>query len=255
MTQNKVLVKIAGRNEMENFPRILAEVQRLQQEIGFDLLLIDDGSTDGMADFVARSGVPHICHPACRGISAGHRDAMRWALDKGYDSLVTVDGDGQHDPQKIRDVIAALRAGANFAQCTRYSTPEDLERTPLDRRLLLYAVNGMLHEYVKWAPLTDPMCGFWGMDRATMQWLLPQLTQEGYAIQIEMVLRLWHRGELPPRRVEIAHPAIYENGTQRLDGLYTDERLEERLPRFGLHAKCILRVVQELGLDRSVGKE
>ena len=246
-------MKIAGKDEMENFPRILTLVQSLQKEINFDLLIIDDGSTDGMREFVLQSNVPHICHPVCRGISAGHRDAMRWALDKEYDELITIDGDGQHDPGKIRDVIVALDAGANFAQCTRYVTTEDLQKTPLDRQLLLDAVNGMLRRYVGWEPLTDPMCGFWGMDRATMEWLLPKLTQEGYAIQIEMILRLWCQADPRPLRVEIPHPAIYENGTRRLD-IYTDELLDKRLPRFGLHAHCIYRIVKELGLEHMVGR-
>lgn len=254
MADKKILVKIAGKDEIENFPSILAGVQGIQREMGFDLLLIDDGSTDGMAEFVRATGMPHICHPTPRGISAGHRDALRWALNGGYDYCVTIDGDGQHVPGKIHDVIEALERGANFAQCARYTKREDLLATPLDRLLLLHAVNGMLRPYVGWEPLTDPMCGLWGMDRRTIEWLLPELTQEGYAFQIEVVMRLWcHQPR--PVRVEIPHPAIYVNGTTRLDRLYIDQRLHERLPRFGLHAECIIHLVQALGLEHVVGRE
>lgn len=243
----KTLVKIGARNEAENFERVFAMVAALRRDLHFDILLVDDGSTDRTGQIMDTTGCPVIHFLACRGISSGHREALRYALDHSYEACVTLDGDGQHDPAYLPAVFDALASGVDFVQCSRYATEAEYQRAPLDRRLLQDAVIGMLRRYVGWEPLTDALCGFWGMRRELLTQILPQLKVEGYGFQIELLLRLWHLSARP-RRVEIAHPAIYGNGTDRLDTLYTEERVKERMRRFSIHARHVWETVRALKL-------
>lgn len=243
----RILVKLGARNEAENLPTVFAGVAALREELDFDILLLDDGSTDATGRIMDATGLPVIRFPECRGISAGHREALRYALERGYDACVTLDGDGQHDPVHLREVIGHLRQGAAFVQCSRYHNPVEYRRAPLDRRMLQDAVIGMLRRYVGWEPLTDALCGFWGMHRPLIERLLPQLNLEGYGFQIELLLRMWYL-DPRPERIEVLHPAVYRNGTRRLDDLYTDDRLAERARRFGIHAEHIWRIVRDMNL-------
>ncbi len=245
----RFLVKVGARNEQENLPQILATLERLRCERSFDLMLIDDGSTDGTWDILKRSSACAIRHDEILGISYGHRQAMAYTLEHDYDACVTLDGDGQHDPERLFTVFDALESGVDFVQCSRYHNEYEYRRAPLDRQLLRDAVIGMLKpRYVDWEPLTDALCGFWGMRAAMIRRVLRDLTIEGYGFQIELLLLLWQLGPRPIRS-EVPHPAIYLNGTQRIDGLYAEGRREERMARFGIHADHILQVVRDLGLD------
>lgn len=266
----KYLVKIGARNEAQNLPRVLDAVARLRERRvwskhtardrrvvdldsrrarrAFDVLVIDDASNDETPRIVREYQFPVVRCTKNRGISWSHSEAMAYALRGDYDACVTLDGDGQHDPgAHLFEVLDALESGFDFVQCSRYSTALERARTPLDRALLNDAVLGMLQRYVGWEPLTDALCGFWGMRRSLIAAVLPQLSGEGYGFQMEVLLRLWHLNPRP-RRKEIPHPAIYRNGTARLDGLYTEEHLMHRMERFKVHALRLLRVVREMGL-------
>lgn len=241
----KILVKVSGRNEKENMPGILKRLQTLQERNTFDIIAIDDGSQDNSQEMIQRMGIPLIRFDESRGVSAGHREGLRYALNHGYDVFITLDGDGQHEPEHVPQIIKALCEGVGFVQCTRYHNEKEYNRAPLDRRLLCDGVLGMLRRHVGWEPLSDALCGFWGMRREVFEPLLPSLKVEGYGFQIELLLRLW-RMTPRPDRMEIPHPAIYKNGTNRIDLLYVEKRLEERMGRFTIHAHHVYEVLRDL---------
>ncbi|TAN04977.1 MAG: glycosyltransferase family 2 protein [Rhodanobacteraceae bacterium] len=75
----------------------------------WDVIVVDDGSTDGTADIVARLPVTLVRHPEPRGKGEALRDGFRAALNLGASGVLTMDGDGQHDPDDIPRILAAAR--------------------------------------------------------------------------------------------------------------------------------------------------
>jgi glycosyltransferase involved in cell wall biosynthesis len=74
-----------------------------------DVIVIDDGSTDATADIVARLPVTLIRHPERRGKGEALRAGFREALKRGASGVLTMDGDGQHDPADIPRILSAAR--------------------------------------------------------------------------------------------------------------------------------------------------
>ncbi|MGH8146053.1 MAG: glycosyltransferase family 2 protein [Rhodanobacteraceae bacterium] len=74
-----------------------------------DVIVIDDGSSDGTAEIVARMPVTVIRHPERRGKGEALRAGFRAALQRGASGVLTMDGDGQHDPADIPRILAAAQ--------------------------------------------------------------------------------------------------------------------------------------------------
>ncbi len=78
------------------------------------VLVVDDGSTDGTAAAARAAGVPVISHPANRGKGAALRTAFDDLFPRGFEAVITVDADGQHPPEEIPKLVAALEQGADL---------------------------------------------------------------------------------------------------------------------------------------------
>src|SRR5947209_16228323 len=73
----------------------------------FDVVVIDDGSTDSTREIAEAAGARTIRHPFNLGIGGAVQSGFAYALENGYDRMVQVDGDGQRDPAEIDKLIAA----------------------------------------------------------------------------------------------------------------------------------------------------
>lgn len=88
----------------------IASVVRALQEHApaFDILVIDDGSTDETAAVALTAGARVLKHPFNLGIGGAVQSGFTFAQENGYDYMVQVDGDGQHDPREIQRLIDAM---------------------------------------------------------------------------------------------------------------------------------------------------
>lgn len=130
----KTLVIIPCFNEQESLPRLLEEVRAT----GLDVVVVNDASTDGTEFAAVAAGVPVLSLPLNLGIGGAVQTGFLYALRQGYDIVVQVDGDAQHDPAQIPAVVAPICAGA--ADCvigSRYlpTAPDLGYQTPLARRI------------------------------------------------------------------------------------------------------------------------
>lgn len=121
-----VWVVIPALNEAENLeeliPRIYAE--RVIQESGGGLLVVDDGSRDGTADVVraladAHPGLDVVRFPRNRGKAAALQVGFRDVLARGAEIVVMMDADGQDDPAELRRLLAELETGAELVTGAR----------------------------------------------------------------------------------------------------------------------------------------
>ncbi|MBC8521973.1 MAG: glycosyltransferase family 2 protein, partial [Methanomicrobia archaeon] len=89
----------------------IAYVVTLARKHVDEVLVIDDGSSDGTADVGREVGATVISHEQNRGKGAAIKTALNYAAANGFDALVLLDGDGQHDPNQIPQLLQPIRAG------------------------------------------------------------------------------------------------------------------------------------------------
>ncbi|MHC4294860.1 MAG: glycosyltransferase family 2 protein [Planctomycetota bacterium] len=103
-------------------------IRRIPQEIpgvaSIDVMVVDDGSTDGTVREARSAGAIVLSHPAHRGLGAAFQSGLSRSLEMGADLIVSIDSDGQFDPQTITELIAPVVSGdADFATASRFADP------------------------------------------------------------------------------------------------------------------------------------
>ena len=108
-------------NEERHVDRVLAEVRRYSDNI----LVIDDGSTDGTPELLAKhKEIQVVTHVVNRGYGAALHSAFEYAIQHDYEVVVTIDCDGQHEPQRIPLFAAACQQpGVDIVSGSRYFLP------------------------------------------------------------------------------------------------------------------------------------
>jgi len=97
------------------------EVVRRVTDIGYPVLVVDDGSTDDTAAVAADAGATVVTMPVNLGVGGAMRAGFRYAVDHGYRRVVQVDGDLQHPPEGIPILIAAADGGADLVIGSRFA--------------------------------------------------------------------------------------------------------------------------------------
>jgi dolichol-phosphate mannosyltransferase len=126
----RILAATFAFNEGEKIRRTIA---RHPADRDYDLLVVDDGSTDGSLD-VLPSDVLVLRNATNRGIGASMKSAFQFALDRGYDVLVIQAGNDKDDPLQIPSLVAPILAGdADFVQGSRFLPGGAFGRMPWHR--------------------------------------------------------------------------------------------------------------------------
>jgi glycosyltransferase involved in cell wall biosynthesis len=115
----RILCLIPAHNEAANLAAVVAEVRSRRPDL--DILVVDDGSTDWTMAVVPTLGVRWLQLSDRLGIGSAMRAGLRYALRQGYDTVIRIDGDGQHRADDIDAVLAPVSAShADIAIGTRY---------------------------------------------------------------------------------------------------------------------------------------
>ena len=102
----KTLVIVPAYNEEARIAGVLHGIRQYIPHA--DVLIVDDGSTDLTREVALRAGAKVISHPFNLGYGAALQTGYQYALMKNYEGLVQMDGDGQHDPSSIVDLLAIV---------------------------------------------------------------------------------------------------------------------------------------------------
>jgi glycosyltransferase involved in cell wall biosynthesis len=125
-----------------------------------DVIVIDDGSTDDTAALAERAGARVLQLPFNLGIGGAVQAGFKYADEHGYDYMVQVDADGQHDPAEISKLFSALDDpdGADMICGTRFKTQTGYI-APISRRTGIHLFAFLLSRLLR-QPVTDPTSGF-----------------------------------------------------------------------------------------------
>lgn len=246
----RISVAVMGRNEAKPLARILPQLPKCLSGMPVDSVLYNDGSTDESVEVAAGNGVKVIDFRSPLGLSRAIRLGIQHALESDHLYHIHMDGDGQHDPVYLSQVVGCLEAGADLVVSSRFH-PKSPRRgeLPLDRYLLNITITAAFNR-ITGLGFSDPLCGLRGYRREVMEFLLEQefatdQCADSLGFILESLLRVWHSGRF--RIVETPHPAIYV-GEGKLEYIYQTGYLEERLERFKIHARHLVLVMQALNL-------
>ena len=158
-TSPRILLGIPVYNEQDHLPKVLGEVRR--HASGIDILVIDDGSTDRTPMLLASHPVEVIRHAENRGYGHSMQDMIRWAQFDGYDWLITMDCDEQHEPAALpRFVEAILADDADVISGSRYLHDSmRVDDPPQDRRTINRTITSELNSRLGLS-ITDAFCGY-----------------------------------------------------------------------------------------------
>lgn len=154
----RVLAAVFCYNEGIKLDRTLG---RFPRERGYDLLVMDDGSTDDSAERARRHpGVTVLRHDKNSGAGASIRTVHRYAREKGYDVLVLVAGNDKDDPLLIPRLLAPIERGFDFVQGSRYLEGGGWGNMPVYRVAATRWMHPLLFSLVSGKRITDSTNGF-----------------------------------------------------------------------------------------------
>ena len=160
MVKGKVLVVIPARNEAASIGPVVSRVASLHPE--FDILVIDDASSDMTGEIARQAAARVLRAPINLGYGGAVQTGFKYACSHGYDLVVLMDADGQHDPGCIKDLVAAA-SGYDLVVGSRFRGKASYQISPV--RLLGMKIFSAVASAITGQRLTDTSSGFQAMSR------------------------------------------------------------------------------------------
>lgn len=154
----KILAIIPAYNEEDNITELLKEVLNLKN-LNLDVVVINDCSTDNTANICKEMGVKVINLPCNLGIGGAVQTGYKYAFVNKYDIAIQIDGDGQHKPEYINDLMKPLLdEDIDMAIGSRYIKRQGFQSTII-RRFGIKYFSKLINAFTK-QKVTDPTSGF-----------------------------------------------------------------------------------------------
>ncbi len=192
------LIIIPTYNEIENIEALLRAVFFLHPQV--HILVVDDNSPDQTAykvcglqnDFSNKLFL--LKRRSKSGLGKAYIAGFKWGLEHDYKYIFEMDADFSHDPNSLIMLYkACTEQGVDIAIGSRYKNGINVVNWPLSRILLSYFASWYVR-IITGMPVKDPTAGFVCYKRTALESLdLDQVKFEGYAFQIEMKYKVYHK--------------------------------------------------------------
>jgi len=195
--KRKPLIALPVFNEENN----LAEVLSATCVFNYDVLLVDDGSTDASVRCAERYNVNVLKHEKNKGLSEVYKTFVDYALENDYTHIITFDTDGQHNPEFIPK-FDSLLANNDLVIGNRFSSPEKIPEAKLSSNLFA----SLLVENTTGFFLPDVSCGFRGFSLDFIKSF--EITSDGFGVIFQMIFEMLKQQK---KYSLVKIPANYEN--------------------------------------------
>ena len=226
------LIALPAFNEKKEIGVIISQIKKYD----LDILVIDDGSTDGTQEELSNiENINIIVHEKNFGYGQTIIDAFKYGISNGYESIITMDCDGQHIPDEVQVFLTQISnydivSGSRYLIHANKSDPQ----IPPDRYAINMEINQILSETTN-LNLTDSFCGFKAYKTEAIKKM--KLTEKGYGMPLQLWMQAWKLGlsikEIP---VEL----IYNNADKRFNG-----NLDNPTIRLNYYKEIISREMSE----------
>lgn len=174
----RVMVAIPAYNEETSIGSVVLKARKHADEV----IVVDDGSRDSTAEIARLAGAHVIRHARNLGKGMAIRSAFLFAREKAPDVLVLIDGDHQHDPEEIPELVKpVLDSECDVSLGVRWGKTAEM---PLYRRIGKRTLDYATSACVKNGMLTDSQCGFRAFSKKAYMELEPEVTGIGTESQI-----------------------------------------------------------------------
>ncbi len=161
----KILVLIPAFNEASVIAVVIADIRRVVPE--YDILVVNDGSSDATASIAESAGATVISHSFNMGYGVTIQTGYKYAFFNGFDIIVQIDGDGQHDPTCIPNLLKpVLSHETDFALGSRFLGAESYE--PVWARRLGMTLFRIIVSWKLGKKITDSTSGFQAFNRSVI---------------------------------------------------------------------------------------
>ena len=203
-TSSQILVAIPAYNEEATIDKVVSRVRESMPD--FDLLVVNDGSRDNTRMILEDLGVPTATHLCNLGYARAIQTAIKYALARNYDTLITLDADGQHHPEQVLALYAeSISNGWDVLIGSRYVGTKDYSQSPLGRRIGMQLFS-LLVKLASGQRIYDTSSGLKVMRRKVFEPLAQSLFVDFHAEAIVYLIRLGYRvGEYPITAAERTH--------------------------------------------------
>jgi len=196
MSDQKSLVIIPTYNELENIPKLIPIV--LAQDERIHLLIVDDNSPDGTANFVegemkANERIHLLKREKKLGLGTAYIAGFKYALQNGYDFIFEMDADFSHDPNELKNFLTEIK-NYDLVLGSRYIHGIRVLNWPM-RRLLLSFFASVYTRVITGMPIRDATGGFKCFRKKVLETIdLDKVKSNGYSFQIEMTFKAYSKG-------------------------------------------------------------
>jgi glycosyltransferase involved in cell wall biosynthesis len=201
----RVIAVVPARDEADAIGPVVAGVLALDGR--FDVVVVDDGSTDATAAVAAEHGAAVVRLPFNLGIGGAVQTGFQYALAHGYTLAVRLDGDGQHDPAELPQLLEPVERGeADIVTGSRFAGENDGYRPPLARRAGIVWFARLVSLLTR-QRVTDTTSGFQALNRKGIALFAGDYPSDYPEVEATLLV-LKHRlrlAEVPVRMRERTH--------------------------------------------------
>lgn len=197
-------IVIPVHNEEGSLRRLVEEIRG--EGIDWDIIAVDDGSTDRSVEVLESLSLVVISHPINLGYGAAVQTGLKYAVRAGYGTVVLMDADGQHPPAGIPALLKRLEEGADIVIGSRILERAGQYRIPLSRRVGI-AFFSALASVLGGVKIHDITSGFQAMRQAVAGFLAEEYPVDfpDAEVIISLGLRKFRIAEVPVIFRERAH--------------------------------------------------